>query len=134
VTFADPTFGASGIPPLEWYFNRGPSPAPGAAGALNNTYYRIDRAYPDPTDPDAPVLGLRDIFSVTNAPSYRLAIDMSDLDGARIVTTTGQSGNPFDRHYGDQIETWLEGRTLDLPFSREAVAAAGVELLTLLPR
>ena len=36
-------------------------------------------------------------------------IDLSDLDGARIVQTTGQSGNPFDSHYGDLIDDWATG-------------------------
>jgi len=38
-------------------------------------------------------------------------------DGARIVITTGQSGNPFDRHYGDLIPAWLNGSLVPLPFS-----------------
>ena len=47
---------------------------------------------------------------MTNMPSYRLTIDMRDLDGARLIITTGQSGNPFDRHYNDQIGPWIDGR------------------------
>ena len=46
-TFKEATIGTgSGIGPLEWYFNEGPVDAPGAAGAVNNTYYRLSRAYP----------------------------------------------------------------------------------------
>ena len=62
------------------------------------------RAYPDPTDPDYVPVGIDHVFDMTNMPSYRLTIDMRDLDGARLIITTGQSGNPFDRHYNDQIE------------------------------
>ena len=58
---------------------------------------------------------------------------MADFDGARVVITTGQSGNPFDRHYSDQIEPWRTGGTLPLPFSPDAVAAATVATLTLEP-
>jgi penicillin amidase len=133
-TFREATIGtASGIGPLEWYYNAGPVTVGGAAGAIDNTYYQLGRAYPDPGDPDAPVLGIDGIFTVTNLPSYRLVLDMSDLDGARIVITTGQSGNPFDRHYSDQIEPWRTGGTLPLPFSPDAVAAATVATLTLEP-
>ena len=57
------------------------------------------------------------MFGVTNGPSYRLTIDMGDIDGARIVITTGQSGNPFDPHYGDLIPLWAAGETVPLPFS-----------------
>ncbi len=58
---------------------------------------------------------------------------MADLDGARIVITTGQSGNPYASHYDDQIEPWRTGETLALPFGRDAVAAATVATLTLSP-
>ena len=60
---------------------------------------------------------------MTNMPSYRLTIDMSDLDGARLVITTGQSGNPFDRHYDDQIGPWTAGETVPLPFTPAAIEA-----------
>jgi penicillin amidase len=132
--FAEATLGSSGIGPLEWYFDKGPYPAPGAAGAINNTYYRPSRAYPDPDDPTYKPLGIDGVFGITNLPSYRLSIDMADLDGAQIVQTTGQSGNPFDRHYGDLIDDWLTGQTVPLPFTLSAVSETTVETLQLVPR
>ena len=60
---------------------------------------------------------------MTNMPSYRLTIDMRDLDGARLIITTGQSGNPFDRHYNDQIGPWIDGETVPLPFTPAAISA-----------
>jgi acyl-homoserine lactone acylase PvdQ len=107
--------------------------APGAAGAVSASYYQLRRAYPDPTDPEFVPLAMDQLFTVTNLPSYRLAIDMSDLDGARIVITTGQSGQPFASHYDDQVERWRTGETVPLPFTRDAVAAATVATLTLSP-
>ena len=133
-TFREATLGSSGIGPLQWYFDKGPFPASGAAGAVNNTYYRPSRAYPDPDDPAYKPVGIDDVFSITNLPSYRLSIDMGDPDGARIVQTTGQSGNPFDRHYGDLIGAWLSGDTVPLPFSHAAVNDAAIETLQLVPR
>ena len=132
--FAEPTLGSSGIGPLEWYFDQGPFAAPGAPGAVNNVYVRPSRAYPDPLDPAYVPVDIRGVFGVTNLPSYRFAIDMKDLDGARIVQTTGQSGNPFDRHYGDLIDEWLTGQTVSLPFSLAAVSGAALETLQLAPR
>jgi penicillin amidase len=132
--FAEATLGSSGIGPLEWYFDKGPYPAPGAAGAINNTYYRPSRVYPDPDDPTYKPVGIDGVFAITNLPSYRLSIDMADLDGAQIVQTTGQSGNPFDRHYGDLIDDWLTGRTIPLPFTLSAVSDATIETLQLVPR
>jgi penicillin amidase len=55
------------------------------------------------------------------------------LDEATIVTTTGQAGNPFDRHYGDLVDDWLAGRSVPLPFTAAAVEAAAVSELTLTP-
>jgi penicillin amidase len=132
-TFAEATLGTSGIGPLEWYFNEGPISVGGAAGTIDNNYYRPGRAYPDPNDPDYVPVGIAGVFDVTTLPSYRLSIDMTDLDGARIVQTTGQSGNPFDRHYGDLIDEWGSNQTLPLPWDRAKVDAAAVSRLELTP-
>ncbi len=131
--FREATLGTSGIGPLDWYLDRGPVEAPGAAGAVLNTYYDLGRAYPDPNDPAWKPLGIDRVFGVTVLPSYRLTIDMSDLDGARVVQTTGQSGNPFDGHYGDLIEAWRTGQTVPLPFSRTAVDKATAATVTFEP-
>ena len=72
-----------------------------------------------------------EVFGVTNGPSYRFTIDMNDLDGARIIITTGQSGNPGDPHYGDLIPLWAEGETIPLPFSAGNVQASAAQTLTL---
>ena len=132
-TFEEATIGSSGIAPLEWYFNDGPHAVAGAAGALDNTYYRFARAYPDPLDPDFVPVDVDRVFDVTTLPSLRFAIDMTDLDGARIVITTGQSGNPFDRHYNDMIGPWGNGETVPLPFTQTAIDEAAAQTLVLQP-
>jgi penicillin amidase len=131
--FDEATLGSSGIGPLEWYFNQGPFAASGAAGAVNNTYSRISRAYPDAADPSVQPVGIDHVFDVTNLPAFRFSIDLADLDGARVIQTTGQSGNPFDRHYADFIGPWLRGDTVSLPFSLGEIHAATVETLQLVP-
>lgn len=133
VTFEEQTLGTSGIGPLEWYYNSGPHQAAGAAGAVNNTNYDFSAGYPDPRDPSYEPAGLRGAFAVASGPSLRFDIDMGDLDGARIIQTTGQSGNPFDRHYGDFIVPWLEGQQVPLPFSSGAVSGSTTSVLMLLP-
>jgi penicillin amidase len=133
VTFAESTLGGSGIGPLQWYFNAAPREVGGADGAVLNNYYRLSRAYPDPYDASYVPLGLADVFSVTNGPSVRFVVDMADLDAATMVITTGQSGNPFDPHYGDLVDTWASGGTIPLPFSPAAIDAATVATLTLTP-
>jgi penicillin amidase len=134
VAFREATLGLSGIAPLEAYFNSGPAPVAGAAGAVNNTYYRLSRGYPDPYDPEfEPATSLAGLFSVTNGPSMRALYDMGDLDAGRIITTTGQSGQPFSRHASDWIGYWLENRTVPLPFSGGAIDRSSVSVLVLRP-
>jgi penicillin amidase len=134
VQFRESTLGSSGIPPLEWYFDSSSRPIAGADGAIDNNYYRVQRAYADPTDPSYVPLSNVETFGVTNGPSYRFTIDMNDLEGARIMITTGQSGNPGDPHYGDLIPLWATGDTVPLPFSAANVQASAVQTLTLTPQ
>ena len=133
VRFQEATLGSSGIAPLEWYFDQGPFPVAGAKGVPDATSWDARAAYPDPDDPAYVPVGIGGVFATTSLPSYRLRIDLSDLDGAGIVITTGQSGNPGDGHYGDLIETWRTGATVPLPFSPAAIQAAAVSTLTLTP-
>ena len=78
-------------------------------------------------------VGTASLFEVTTLPSYKLLIDMSDVDGARIVQTTGQSGNPGDSHYGDLIDDWAAGATVPFPFTDQAVERTLTKRLTLVP-
>lgn len=49
-------------------------------------------------------------FEMVLGPSMRRITDLSDLSRSRTILSTGQSGNPFSRHYGDQIDLWLNGQ------------------------
>jgi penicillin amidase len=134
IAFKETTFGSSGIGPLEWYFNTGATEVNGAAGAVDNNYYRLSRAYADPTDPTyTPVTTLKQLFSVTNGPSMRAIYDLGNLDESRIVTTTGQSEQPFGLHNTDFVGKWLRNETVPLPFSDAAVAKAAAATLLLEP-
>ncbi len=53
-------------------------------------------------------------FDMTDGPSYRQVIDLSDLARSRYVHTTGQSGNVFDRRYRDLLPEWRAGRTFEI--------------------
>ncbi len=134
IQFRESTLGDSGIAPLEWYFNAPGAPVNGADGAVDNNYYRLSRAYPDPYDPDVePAATLGELYSVTNGPSMRALYDMSDLDAGRIITTTGQSGVPFSRHANDWIPKWLANETVPLPFTDTAIDAEAAATLVLTP-
>jgi penicillin amidase len=134
-TFREQTLGTSGIGPLEWYFNAGPFSVPGTDDAVNNGNTNLSAWYPDPETPAATPGTLRDAFTMTNHPSYRLTIEMAPdrLDAATIMISTGQGGNPGGRHYSDLVDDWIAGRTAPLPFSREAVEARAATRLVLQP-
>jgi penicillin amidase len=111
-----PTFGDSGIAPLEMLFNRGPVETSGGEAHVNATSWV---AY--------------DGFDVTLGPSMRMVVDLSHLNGSRWVNLTGQSGHVFNSHYWDQTPLWATGQTLPWAFTADAVAAAGDQVLTLNP-
>ena len=66
-------------------------------------------------------------------PSQRLTVDFGDLDGSTSNIVTGQSGQILSPWYLDQFPVWLNGKTLPLPFSEQAVAASAAHRLVLQP-
>ena len=76
---------------------------------------------------------LQSRFAAASSPSYRLVVDMGDLDAATIIQTTGESGVPFDSHYGDFIGRWLANVPLPLPWTDSSVNGAAKQTLTLNP-
>jgi penicillin amidase len=134
-TFREQTLGRSGIGPLEGYLNAGPYGVPGTSDAVNNANVSLGSWYPDPDEPGAQPGTLRDAFTMTNHPSYRLTIEMAPgrLDRATIMISTGQGGNPGGRHYSDLVDDWIAGRTAPLLFSRDAVEAGAATRLALEP-
>ena len=129
VTFQEQTLGTSGIGPLEWMFNKGPYAAPGSCTTVDKVCGSIADDWPLADEKS----DLQARFAGGSSPSYRLVVDMSDLDRATIIQTTGQSGVPFDSHYGDFIERWLANNPLPLPWTSNAVDAATKQTLTLSP-
>ena len=129
ITFQEQTLGTSGIGPLEWIFNKGPYPAPGSC----TTVAKICGSVADDWPVGDAKADLQTRFAAGSSPSYRLVVDMKDLDAATILQTTGQSGVPFDSHYGDFIERWLANMPLPLPWTSDAVNAATKQTLTISP-
>ena len=48
-------------------------------------------------------------------PSWRVVVDLADLDGSLAVLTTGQSGNPASPHWNDQSDLWASGEAPGVP-------------------
>ena len=89
------------IPVLRRWFDIGPFPQAGTSTTVKQTTQRM-------------------------GPSMRLVVDLNDFDRSLHTLTTGQSGQPFSRHYRDQWEAYYEGRGLSLAFSSPEI----VERLT----
>jgi len=128
-TFQEQTLGTAGIGPLEWIFNKGPYAAPGSCTTVNKVCGDIATDWPVGTEKS----DLQTRFSAASSPSYRLVIDMKNIDDATIIDTTGQSGVPFDSHYGDFIQPWLSNSPFPFPFTDRAVDTAVKQTLTLDP-
>ena len=112
------TVGHSDLGLVRALFDRGPYPAPGGTSIVDATSW------------DASA----DDYTVTNAPSMRMVVDLGDLDASRWVNLTGASGHAFDAHYRDQTRLYLAGRTLPWPASAAAVRRATEDTLVLRPR
>ena len=68
-------------------------------------------------------------FEMKNHASLRTIVDFADVEGALSVLSTGQSGQPGARHWGDQVKLWLEGRLKPMPLSRDRIDAEGTLVL-----
>jgi penicillin amidase len=80
---------------------------------------------------DVAGFGLRPPFVNTFAASFRHVVDLAEPDGALMVITTGESGNPVSRHYRDQVQRWWNGDLVHVPV--RASEGAGTSTLTLVP-
>ncbi len=113
VTFRHPL---GEVPAIGRMLNIGPLSVGGSNTTINNGEYRFDGSY------DAVV-----------GPSMRLIVDLASPDTSLLVLTTGQSGQPLSRHYGDQAALWQNGAYHRLVSNVAAVRAAQWETLRLVP-
>ena len=114
VVFSHPLSGGGRL--LDWFFSRGPVPVGGDSTTVNKTTVDLRRPY-----------------GTSEAASYRQILDVGAWDGSLGVNITGQSGHPRSPHYFDQNRLWRRGEYRSLPFTREAVEAATVSRLALVP-
>ncbi len=115
-TFVSDPLGRSDVGPIESIVNRGPYPADGGRGIVNANSWELE----NPSE-------------ITSNPSMRMIVDLSDFDASQAVIPSGQSGHPFNKHYDDMIELWLNGEYHPMRFSQEAVQSAAEDILVLTP-
>jgi len=115
-TFENQSLGQSGIGVVEAIFNRGPVPVDGTIATVNNTSYSPNHPY-----------------GVTVVPSYRQIVDLGDFTRSVSMHTTGQSGHPYHRHYGDMIDPWRNIEYHPMLWERADVHADAEGVLVLEP-
>ncbi len=94
------------------------TPFGGGADALRNAHPQYSRDNP---------------FEATLSQSYRGIFDLSDLDESRYVIPTGQSGNPFSKHFRDMQPLWRDMKYIKIPTDRAQLETLGADHLRLLP-
>ena len=117
LTLEHKVLGGDSVPALvRAMFNRGPWRMPGGSSIVNANGWDAGKGY-----------------QVDWAPSMRMVVNLANLDSSRWVNQTGNSGHPYDDHYVDQADAWVDNETYPWPFSTKAVRDAGGDELTLTP-
>ncbi|MDQ2953024.1 MAG: penicillin acylase family protein [Chloroflexota bacterium] len=94
----------SEVKPLDLLLTIGPVKRAGDGYSPNNGWYSFTKPY-----------------AVVSHASERQIVDLGDLDASVSVLPTGQSGQPFSKHWGDQTPLWSSGQTKPMPLSRGAL-------------
>jgi len=99
---------------LRSVFNVGPFKVPGSTEVINNLFF-------DFTDSGE--------YAVKGGPSTRRVIDFSDIENSMSILPTGQSGNPFSKHYNDQAEMYNTGKFRKMKLNKEEIIKTSTKLV-----
>ena len=103
---------------LRSFFNVGPFPIEGTREVINNMAFTYS------SDSS---------FKVHSGPSTRRVIDFSDIENSLSILPTGQSGNPFSKHYEDQAEMYNKGTYRKMMLNKEEITSTSKSLLIFSP-
>ncbi len=98
-------------------FNRGPFPW----GGDSQTVSQAQRSLKIPA------------HNPTGIANLRMVLDVGEWENNLFVLAGGQSGNPFSKHYDDQIPLWRKGEGLTLAWGEEEIEARTRATLALNP-
>jgi penicillin amidase len=96
----------SAAKPLDLILTIGPVRRPGDGYSPNNGAYSLLRP-----------------FALRSHASERQIVDLADVDASLSIIPTGQSGQPYSRHWGDQTALWARGDYKPMALSRERIGA-----------
>jgi penicillin G amidase len=117
ITFRNATLGKSGVAPIEALFNRGSFTTAGNGETINANRWRANKSY-----------------EVTDIPSLRMIVDLSNLGNSIAIHTPGQSGHAFHPHYTDMIDPWRKIAYHPMLWTQQAVTANTTGKLQLVPQ
>jgi len=95
-------------------FNVGPFNSPGSNEVINNLFF-----------------GFNDEgkYYTKGGPSTRRIVDFSDVENSWSILPTGQSGNPFSKHYDDQAEMYNAGKFRKMKLNKEEIIKTSTKLV-----
>jgi len=99
---------------LRKYFNVGPFPTSGTNEVLNNQIFTKNA---------------EGKFEVHGGPSTRRIIDFADVENAKAIIPTGNSGNFLSKHYKDQAQLYLDGKFIPMLINEETIKALDNKLV-----
>ena len=95
-------------------FNVGEFEVDGANEVINNLMYDIT----DDKNHD-----------INGGPSTRRIVDFSDIENSMSILPTGNSGNPFSKHYRDQAEMYANGEFRKMKLNKEEIERVSTKLI-----
>lgn len=101
---------------LKSVFNVGSFEVPGSTEVINNLLFGF-------TDDGE--------YQVKGGPSTRRVIDFSDIENSMSILPTGQSGNPFSKHYNDQAEMYNNGKFRKMKMNKDEIIKTSTKLVFL---
>jgi len=107
---------AAAVADARGQWNIGPFPFAGSDSTPMNGSYRVSD------------------FRLTIGASFRIVVDVGGWDNSVCINTPGQSGDPRSNHYADMAPLWAEGDYVPLVYTEDAIKAATVFTLRLVPQ
>ncbi|MEM9650171.1 MAG: penicillin acylase family protein, partial [Bacteroidota bacterium] len=104
---------------LRSYFNVGPFAVNGSREVINNLTFTYDSTLN---------------YNVTVGPSTRRIVDFSDIENSISILPTGQSGNPFSKHYRDQAQLYVDGKFRKMMMNEAEIKSSAESVLVLSPK
>ena len=109
VSFEHPLSAAK---PLDRLLTIGPVSRPGDGYSPNNGAYSLLRP-----------------FALRSHASERQIVDLGDVDASLSIIPTGESGQPYSSHWGDQTAMWASGEYKPMVLSRERIGQLAGKLV-----